>query len=91
MDEELSPENIALMLLAGWETSVNIVDSLMMIVRDLPDWNKRFTYYQNDPDRIQYTKTRFDPARRAFEAILRGEASVQLLQQALAVIEKPPN
>ena len=88
---ELSAEEMVKLLLEGWEQSLQLQDSLMMLAQELPDWKQRLEKYKNDPHRIQYSQERFALLKNAFEAILRGEEALPALGQAIAQLDKPPN
>ena len=88
---ELSAEDMVKLLLEGWEQSLQLQDSLLMLAQEFPDWKQRLERYKTDPHRIQYSQERFSLLRNAFEAILQGEEAVPALKQAIEQLDKPPN
>ncbi|HEX4651134.1 MAG TPA: hypothetical protein VH250_06475 [Granulicella sp.] len=78
-------------LFAAWETSLHNVDTLRIIVQDVPDWEQKFALYQQDFERTLYTTRRLAPIRKAIREIVGSDDSHTLLQEAQKLLNRKLN
>jgi hypothetical protein len=78
-------------LFAAWETSLHNVDTLRVIVQDVPNWEQKFALYQQDFQRTLYTTRRLAPIRKAIGEILGSDDSTTLLHEAQKLLNRKLN
>jgi hypothetical protein len=77
-------------LFSAWETSLHNVDTLRLIVQDVPGWEEKFERYQRDFQRNAYTTNRLAPIREAL-GILGPDNSRNLILEAQRLLNSKLN
>jgi hypothetical protein len=78
-------------LFAAWETSLHNIDTLRVIVQDVPDWEQKFALHRHDFERTLYTSRRLAPIRNAIRDVLGSDDSHALLCEAQRLLNRKLN